>query len=69
MVNINKQLDFLRDAKSQIDDQLEENDTSILNLERAKNDNDISRTLQSYQEALNKKAQEYEKQKRNSFTS
>lgn len=63
LININKQLDFLRDAKSQIDDQLEENDSAILNLERAKNDNDISRTLQSYQEALNKKAQEYEKQK------
>lgn len=63
LVNINKQLDFLRDAKAQIDDQLEENDSAILSLERARNDNDISRTLQSYQEALNKKAVEYEKQK------
>lgn len=43
---------------------MDENDTSILNLERAKNDNDISRTLQSYQDALNKKALEYEKQKK-----
>ncbi|BCR36326.1 ATP-binding protein [Mariniplasma anaerobium] len=65
LTNINKQLDYLRDAKSQLDDQMDENDTSILNLERAKNDNDISRTLQSYQDALNKKALEYEKQKEN----
>jgi len=63
LVNINKQLDYLRDAKSQIDDQIDENDASILNLEKAKSDNDISRTLASYQEALNKKAQDYEKQK------
>lgn len=63
LVNINKQLDYLRDAKSQIDDQMDENETKIINLERAKGDDDVSRTLLTYQEALNKKATEYEKQK------
>lgn len=63
LININNQLDYLRDAKSQIDDQMDENDTTIINLERAKSDDDVSRTLLSYQEALNKKSGEYEKQK------
>lgn len=63
IVHINKQLDFLRDAKAQLDNQIEENDSSILHLERARSDNDLSRTLASYQEALSKKAEEYEKQK------
>ena len=48
---------------------MDENETKIINLERAKGDDDVSRTLLTYQEALNKKATEYEKQKRNRFTS
>ncbi|MBU1143465.1 MAG: AAA family ATPase [Firmicutes bacterium] len=63
LTQIEKKLDYLRDAKGQIDDQIEETDTAILNLERAKNDSDLSRTLSQYQESLQKKAHEYETQK------
>jgi len=63
LVGIGKQLEYLREAKSQIDAQVDENDQAILNLERAKNDSDLSRTLQSYQETLNKKGHEYDTQK------
>lgn len=63
LVNIGKQLDYLREAKSQIDVQIDENDQAILNLERAKNDSDLSRTLQQYQEALRKKGAEFDQQK------
>ncbi len=63
LVGISKQLDYLREAKAQIDAQIDENDQAILNLERAKNDSDLSRTLQSYQEALRKKGYEYDQQK------
>ena len=63
LTQIEKKLDYLRDAKGQIDDQIEETDTAILNLERAKNDSDLSRTLSQYQESLQKKAHEYESQK------
>ncbi|MBN2300469.1 MAG: hypothetical protein JXC31_04685 [Acholeplasmataceae bacterium] len=63
LVQIERRLDYLRDAKSQIDSQIEENDQAILNLERAKNDSDLSRTLSSYQDALLKKSNEYEHQK------
>ncbi|MCF7930102.1 MAG: AAA family ATPase [Acholeplasmataceae bacterium] len=63
LTQIDKKLDYLREAKGQIDDQIEENDRAILNLERAKNDSDLSRTLSSYQEALQKKATEYETQR------
>ncbi|MFA6801716.1 MAG: SbcC/MukB-like Walker B domain-containing protein [Acholeplasmataceae bacterium] len=63
LVGIGKQLDYLREAKAQIDAQIDENEQSILNLERAKNDSDLSRTLQSYQDALYKKGGEYDQQK------
>lgn len=63
LLSINKRLDYLRDAKAQLDEQIEDVEASILNLERAKSDSDLSRTLQSYQEALKKKANEYETQK------
>ncbi len=63
LTQIDKRLDYLREAKGQIDDQIEENDRAILNLERAKNDSDLSRTLSSYQEALQKKSSEYEHQR------
>lgn len=63
LTQIDKRLDYLREAKGQIDDQIEENDRAILNLERAKNDSDLSRTLSSYQEALQKKSTEYENQR------
>lgn len=63
LVHIGKQLDYLREAKQQIDEQIDENDQAILNLERAKSDSDLSRTLTTYQEALKKKGQEYDQQK------
>ncbi len=63
LTHIGKQLEYLREAKQQIDEQIDENDLAILNLERAKSDSDLSRTLTSYQEALKKKGQEYDQQK------
>ncbi len=63
LIGISKQLDYLREAKAQIDAQVDENDQAILNLERAKNDSDLSRTLLSYQDALRKKGYEYDQQK------
>ncbi len=63
LTQIDKRLDYLREAKGQIDDQIEESERAILNLERAKNDSDLSRTLSSYQEALQKKSTEYENQR------
>lgn len=63
LVQIEKRLEYLRDAKRQVDDQLEDLDQSIINLERSKNDSDLSRTLTQYQDALKKKATEYETQK------
>lgn len=63
LISIDKRLDYLRDAKAQLDEQMEDVEQSILNLERAKNDSDLSRTLQSYHDALKKKGSEYEAQK------
>lgn len=63
LLSIDKKLDYLRDAKAQLDEQIEDVEQSILNLERAKSDSDLSRTLQGYQDALKKKANEYESQK------
>lgn len=61
--SIEKKLELLRDQKSQIDQQLEDTDLNILNLERSKSDHDLSRTLDSYKEALRKKSNEYDQQK------
>lgn len=63
LITIDKRLDYLRDAKAQLDEQIEDVEQGILNLERAKNDSDLSRTLQSYHDALKKKGSEYESQK------
>lgn len=63
LVQIDKKLDYLRDAKRQIDQQIEENEQLIFSLERSKNDSDLSRTLAQFQENLKKKAKEYEEQK------
>ncbi|MCR3906755.1 MAG: AAA family ATPase [Tenericutes bacterium] len=63
LTQIEKRLDYLREAKAQVDEQFEDSEQSIINLERAKNDSDLSRTLSQYQEALQKKAKEYETQK------
>ncbi len=63
LVGIEKRLDLLRDSKAQLDDQIEELDQAIISLDRAKNDSDLSRTLQNYEDALKKKGAEYEHQK------
>jgi energy-coupling factor transporter ATP-binding protein EcfA2 len=63
LIQIDKRLDYLRDAKRQIDQQIEENEQLIFSLERSKNDSDLSRTLSQFQENLKKKAKEYEEQK------
>lgn len=63
LIEIEKDIDYLREAKAQVDVQIEENDQAIINLERAKSDNDLSRTLSSYQESLAKKTIEYDNQK------
>lgn len=63
LVTIDQRLEYLRESKAQVDGQLEENEQAIFALERAKSDNDLSRTLSGYQEALTKKGNEYEQQK------
>jgi len=63
LLSIDKRLDYLRDAKAQLDEQIEDVEQNILNLDRAKSDSDLTRTLQGYQDALKKKALEYESQK------
>ncbi len=63
LVQIDKKLDYLREAKRQLDQQLDENEQLSLDLERSKSDSDLSRTLSQYQENLKKKAREYEEQK------
>ncbi len=63
LLGIEKRLDLLRDSKAQLDDQIEELDQSILSLDRARNDSDLSRTLQNYEDSLKKKGAEYEHQK------
>lgn len=63
LVGIEKKLELLRDQKGQIDQQIEDTDQNILLHERSKTDNDLTRTLENYQDALRKKSQEYDHQK------
>ena len=60
--NLNKlqlKLTELRSEKASIDEQIEANDRNILNLEKAKDNNDLSKTLSEYQDNLEKKDKEY----------
>ena len=56
-------LNELRTEKADIDLVIEENDQKILILEKAKDSNDLSKTLQEYQDSLEKKNKEYTYQK------
>ena len=56
-------LNNLRTKKAELDLVIEENDQNILNLEKAKDNNDLSRTLDEYQENLDKKGKEFNYQK------
>ncbi|MCF7931773.1 MAG: AAA family ATPase [Acholeplasmataceae bacterium] len=60
---IEQSLSALRDDKAHIDNMIDESEKKIYDLERAKSDNDINRTLQTYQEKLEKKAVDFEAQK------
>jgi energy-coupling factor transporter ATP-binding protein EcfA2 len=63
IIEIDQRLDYLRESKAEVDDQIEKNDHAILSLERSKNESDIAKTMASYQDALEKKAAEYDRQK------
>lgn len=52
-------LNQLRTKKAELDEVIEENDQNILNLEKARDNNDISRTLSEYQENLDRKNKEF----------
>lgn len=58
-----KKLEGLREEKSKIDIQIESVEAQITRLERIKGDDDIERTLGTYQENLRKVQIEYETQK------
>ncbi|MGI6782013.1 MAG: ATP-binding protein [Acholeplasmataceae bacterium] len=56
---LDTRLNTLRTAKADLDTVIEENDQNILNLEKAKDNNDLSKTLTEYQENLDRKNKEY----------
>lgn len=63
LVQIEQKLEYLREVRAQISEQLEESDQAILQLEQARSNHDLSQTLAQYQDALDKKTKEYEQQK------
>ncbi|MGI6787605.1 MAG: ATP-binding protein [Acholeplasmataceae bacterium] len=52
-------LNSLRTQKATLDTTIEENDQNILNLEKAKDNNDLTKTLTEYQENFDRKNKEY----------
>ena len=63
LFKIEKNLELLRDKKTQIDEELDLYDQNILDLERSKSTDDISKTIDNYKETLRKKGIEYDYQK------
>lgn len=60
---IEQKLAKLRDDKSKLDIEIEENEATILNLERTRSNDDLDRTIIKYKEAFRKKEIEYENEK------
>ncbi|MDY0276923.1 MAG: SbcC/MukB-like Walker B domain-containing protein [Acholeplasma sp.] len=63
LIKVDQKLEALREDKAKVDIEIEENDGQILNLERAKDNDDVERTMSQYKEAFRKKTIEYENQK------
>ena len=60
---INQNYQMVSAEKAELDQLVDENDKAILDLETARNSDDISRTLATYKENLLKKGEVYEQQK------
>ena len=60
---VNLRYESLKHEKEQLDHEMEENDQAILELETARQNNDIGRTLANYNDQLTKKGQQYAEQK------
>ena len=56
---LDTKLNTLRTEKAELDGVIEQNDANILNLEKAKDNNDLSKTLSEYQDALDRKNKDY----------
>lgn len=61
---INARYEVLKSDKEDLDKQIEGNDESIVELESARNNNDVTRTLVNLKEQLEKKGEQYNEQKR-----
>src|SRR5690606_31475298 len=61
---INARYEVLKKDKEDLDSQVEENDEAIIQLEQARNTNDVARTLINLKEQLEKKGEQYNEQKR-----
>ncbi len=60
---INNQYDLLKEEKDLLDKQIETNDETIVELETARGNNDVSRTLFNLQDSLKKKGDQYQEHK------
>lgn len=63
IIKYDQQLSNYREERNKLNIELEEVDTQISNLEQIRGNNDVERTLQTYQENLRKKELEYENTK------
>ncbi|VEU80521.1 ATP-binding protein [Haploplasma axanthum] len=63
LIQVEQKLEAYRNEKTKIDLEIEENEGQILNLERAKDDDGVERTMSQYKEAFRKKTIEYENEK------
>lgn len=61
---VNAKYEVLKAEKEALDETLEHNDQEILDLESAKNNDDVSRTLSNLKDQLEKKGEQYNDQKR-----
>ena len=60
---LNQRLEELRKSRESLDDKMDASERTISELISAKSNNDVSRTITNYQEALRKKEEEYNNQK------
>ncbi len=60
---LDRKLETLRVQKKIVDENIEANDQQLLNLEKARDKSDVSKTLAEYAEALNKKTKQYNEER------
>ncbi len=60
---LDRKLETLRAQKKIVDENIEANDQQLLNLEKARDKSDVSKTLAEYAEALNKKTKQYNEER------